>query len=76
MNDKNLDLELELEKTYRIVQFDQSEWSKTYVDKNIELRRETEDDADRTEKNFFKLMNSSVYGKKMTKLRKARGQDC
>ena len=51
---------LKLKMVHRIIQFDQEAWLKPYIDKNTKLRRHAKTDF---EKDFFKLMNSSVFGK-------------
>lgn len=56
-----------LKKFYRIIGFNQSPWLEPYIDKNTELRAVAKSDA---EKDFFKLMNNSVFGKTMENIRK------
>ena len=60
---------LVLKKIHRVIQFNQKDWLKPYIDMNTKLRKETRSDF---EKGFFKLTNNSVYGKTKEKVRKHR----
>ena len=49
-------------KVHRALEFKQSDWMKKYIDFNTEKRM---DGANDFEKEFFKLMINSVYGKNL-----------
>ena len=66
---QTLNYGLILKKVHSVTQFNQEAWLKEYIDMNTKLRTEAKIDF---EKDFFKLMNNSVFGKAMEDVRKHR----
>lgn len=68
---KNLQLYIKqgliLTKVHRAISFNQSKWLEPYINNNTSLRQKASDDF---EKDLWKLMNNSVFGKTMENVRK------
>ena len=60
---------LVLRKVHKVIQFNQDDWLKPYLDMNSKLRKEAKNDF---EKEIFKLMNNSVFGKTIENVGKHR----
>ena len=60
---------LVLERIHKAIEFKQSAWMKEYIDFNTKLRTAAANDF---EKDFYKLMKNSVFGKTMENITKHR----
>ena len=62
-----LEMGPKITKVHRGISFNQRPWMEPYIRKNTELRKTA---ANSFEKDFFKLMNNSVFGKTIENIRK------
>ena len=62
-------LGMKVKKIHRVISFAQSRWLKPYIDFNTEQQKKA---ASEFEKDFFKLMNNSVFEKTMVSVARLR----
>ena len=60
-----LRLGLKLNKIHRVLEVNQSQWLKPYIEFNIQTGIEAEKNTDKDAKTLYKLMNNAIYGKTM-----------
>ena len=57
---------MKLKRVHRVLEFEQERWMEPYIRMDTQFRKNAKSDF---EKNFYKLMNNSVFGKTMEHLR-------
>jgi hypothetical protein len=62
-----LSLGLELGTVHRVIEYEQEDYMKSYIMKNTNERQKATNDF---EKDFYKLMNNSIFGKSLENVRK------
>ena len=58
-----------LKEVHQVIIFNQAAWLKPYIDRNTRLGKEAKNDF---EKDFFQLINNSIFGKTMENVTKAQ----
>ena len=58
-----------LKKVHKVISFEQTDFMKSYIDKNTTLRAKSKN---KSEQDFFKLMNCSAFGKTVENVRKRK----
>ena len=56
---------MKLKRVHRVLEFEQKRWMEPHIWMNTEFRKKV---ASKFENNFYKLMNNSVFGKRMENL--------
>ena len=64
-----LETRVKAKKTHSILEFNQSQWLKPYIEFNTQKRLEAEKNNDKDAKTLHKLINNTIYGKTMENLR-------
>ena len=62
-------LGLKLKQIHHLLEFNQSQWLKPYVEFNTQKRIEAEKNGDKDGKTLYKLMSNAVYSKTMENVR-------